>query len=74
MSRLIVMNEYRKYLPLKGLLKAETWSTHYSGRTEGLYAALRSVAMDLLRASRSLLGQSSVSLMLSVLDRWLIQV
>ena len=74
MSRLIGMNEYRRYLPLEALLKAETWSTRSSACTQGLYAAFRSVAMDLLRASRSLLEQSGVSSMLLVLHRWLIQV
>ena len=74
MSRLIGMKEYRRYLPLQGPLQGATWSTRYSGRTRSLYAAFRSVAVDLPLASRSLLGQSSASLMLFGPFSWLMSV
>ena len=48
-------------------LDSETWLTYCFGHTQTICAALRSVAIDLSRVSRSLLGQSSVSLVLLVL-------
>lgn len=60
-------DEYRSYLPLKGLSKAEPLSTRYSGRARCLYAAWRLVAIGLSIASRSLVGQHRVSFVLLVL-------